>query len=117
MIFVNDIYLYGSLVWLRMIYDAEKKPKYENLKKIIKIVGVYVLNPLVLCGLMVLHIFSVNYLLPTMIIVVAASVLIEVLFMYCCIKLFKHWDSFDLPENRCVNNVRRVLRSSGAGCT
>ena len=104
--FVNDIYLYGSIVWLRMIYDAEKKPKFQNLKKIIKISGVYVLNPLVMCSLLVLHIFASNYLTSTMVIVVASSVLVEVLFMYCCVKLLKYWNSFELPENRCVDNFR-----------
>lgn len=75
------------------------------------------MNPLILCSLLVLHLYSDNYQTPTMVIVVAASVAVEVLFMFCCIKLLKYWDSFELPENRCVNNVHLCLDcSSGAGC-
>jgi hypothetical protein len=106
-IFVNDIYLYGSIVWLRMIYDAEKKPKFQRLKKIIKITGVYIMNPVMLCSLLALHVYLEDYLTPTIVIVVCGSVFVEALFLYCCIKLFKYWGSFELPENRCVNNVRR----------
>lgn len=57
-LFVTNIYLYGSIVWLRMIYDAEKKRKFQKLKSIIKRVGVYFLNPFLLGILLVMHILS-----------------------------------------------------------
>lgn len=57
-LFVTNIYLYGSIVWLRMIYDAEKKRKFQKLKSIIKRIGVYFLNPFLIAVLLVMHILS-----------------------------------------------------------
>jgi hypothetical protein len=76
---------------------------------------VYILNPLILCALLALHIFDVAYLIPSMAIVLASSLTIEVLFMYCCVKLLKYWNSFELPENKCVNNVSTFIRSFAVG--
>jgi hypothetical protein len=56
-VFVNDIYLYGSVVWLRMIYDTEKRDKFQKLMKIIKIGGVYLLNPAIMVALLAIHIY------------------------------------------------------------
>lgn len=104
--------MYGAVVWLRMVYDTEKKEKFQRLMKIIKIGGVYIANPLIMISLLGIHIYlqdndpvKPKYTTPALSIVLASTIVVQIVFVYACVKLFKYSEDFELPSNRCVNKV------------
>ena len=106
------MYLYGAIVWLRMVFDVEKKTKHQNIKKFVRMVLVYILSPFLISALLIVHIYmreENKYLVPTIIMVLVHTLISLTIFLYCSSKLLKYWDGFELPENRCANNVNIEL--------
>ena len=117
-LFMNDIYLFMSIIWLRFAYEVEKMRKYKRLRLAIKIFGPYLLNLGSAISILYVHVFlspnkkdsdyeNPNYIKYSMYILLLSTSVTQAIFSYASYKIYiKSRDSGFREYSE--TNLRRV---------
>lgn len=89
-IFVNDVYLFLSIVWLR--FTIEEIKVYKKYRKIIKCLVPYLINLGSAICILKIHIFNIKnrFIQNSMTVLITSTAITEIIFIYtCCIVIKK----------------------------